>query len=513
MTDRYGDRPFPDDNDGRDDYGRDHHARGHAAPRPPQGSTQSDPLAELARLIGQTDPFSSFAREHQQQRPSRDAYDAQDAQYDSLHDGRYTDQQHGGYQDQQESSSDDGQNTPAWMRRLATPQQTPFQADDFSAVGREPYDTYGATPRRYEQPRFDPVPAADPRAVRAPDPARYEDVLYGKPEPQPPQDDTRYQAPQDDYRDDPFARADYEMDEAEQRPRRGGRMTVIAVLLLAVAGTGAAFGYRTIFGSPRSGEPPVIKADAGPNKVVPAGSGSNKQIVDRVGEKGGERVVSREEQPIDVNAKAQPRVVFPPLTQNSNPPTATSASTTTRPTGAGVGNGTLGGDEPRKIRTLAIRPDGASDVVPTSAAAPAAAPPPMQRQAPAPVARAPAPVATASTPAPSSNGGPMSLSPQGAPAAAPNRVASISPATSNGGGSYVQVSSQKTEADAQASYRALQSKYSDMLGSRQAAIRRADLGEKGVFYRALVGPFGNAEEATQFCVNLKSAGGQCIVQR
>ncbi len=81
-----------------------------------------------------------------------------------------------------------------------------------------------------------------------------------------------------------------------------------------------------------------------------AGDGSGKQITDRVGDKTAERVVSREEQPVDVNARTGPRVVFPPLTQNANPPSVASASTSVRPTGAGVGNGTLSGEEPRKIR-------------------------------------------------------------------------------------------------------------------------------------------------------------------
>ena len=77
----------------------------------------------------------------------------------------------------------------------------------------------------------------------------------------------------------------------------------------------------------------------------------------------------------------------------------------------------------------------------------------------------------------------------------------------------VQVSSQKNEADAQASYRALQSKFPSVLGSRSPVIKRADLGDKGVYYRAMVGPFGTPEEAAQFCGNLKTAGGQCVVQR
>ena len=113
---------------------------------------------------------------------------------------------------------------------------------------------------------------------------------------------------------------------------------------------------------------------------------------------------------------------------------------------------------------------------------------------------------------------PLSLSPQGSPAAAepPARVAAVapaaSPASSNGGGYLVQVSSQKNEADAQASYRALQGKFPAVLGSRSAVIKRADLGDKGVYYRANVGPFGSRDEATQFCSNLKTAGGQCVVQ-
>lgn len=94
-------------------------------------------------------------------------------------------------------------------------------------------------------------------------------------------------------------------------------------------------------------------------------------------------------------------------------------------------------------------------------------------------------------------------------------MASVNPATAapSAGGSYVQISSQKTEADALASYKVLQGKYSGILGARSPVVRRADLGDKGVYYRALVGPFGTTEEATQFCVNLQSAGGKCIVQR
>jgi hypothetical protein len=66
---------------------------------------------------------------------------------------------------------------------------------------------------------------------------------------------------------------------------------------------------------------------------------------------------------------------------------------------------------------------------------------------------------------------------------------------------------------AQSSFRALQVKYPNLLGGREPIVRRADLGEKGIYYRAMVGPFASREQATDLCSNLKAAGGSCIVQK
>ncbi len=99
---------------------------------------------------------------------------------------------------------------------------------------------------------------------------------------------------------------------------------VVVILALGFVGTAAAYAYHTYTTTPRSsGEAPIIKADAGPNKIIPpsqSGDGSGKLIQDRVGAApGSERIVSREEQPVDVNsAKSGPRVVFPALTPNPN---------------------------------------------------------------------------------------------------------------------------------------------------------------------------------------------------
>lgn len=77
----------------------------------------------------------------------------------------------------------------------------------------------------------------------------------------------------------------------------------------------------------------------------------------------------------------------------------------------------------------------------------------------------------------------------------------------------MQVTSQRSEAEAQSAFRELQGKYPTQLGNRQPIIHRADLGEKGTYYRAMVGPFGSAEAASSLCSSIKAAGGSCIVQK
>jgi len=58
----------------------------------------------------------------------------------------------------------------------------------------------------------------------------------------------------------------------------------------------------------------------------------------------------------------------------------------------------------------------------------------------------------------------------------------------------------------------LQAKYPGQLGGKRAMIHRVDLGAKGIYYRAMVGPL-DSQEASQLCSSLKAAGGQCIVQK
>jgi SPOR domain len=551
MADRYQDRPFPADG-GFDRGGRQASSK-----------SESDPLAELARLIGQTDPFAGMGRANQPVQPR----------------GNPRDQLSQPQQPQPQPApqrDDPPAGPPPWMQRAATqpppqdfaPSRPPAQRfaapepdqqapafaaaqapspQDFAparspqefaparppqefaparppqefAPARPPQDFAPGRPAapRYAEPDFQAQAFAPAQEEEVDPEQRYDEALYGQ------LPGASRGLPQDGGYEDPYAyQDDYGDETADQlvKPRRGGMTTIAVVVGLAVVGTGGAFAYRTFVGSPRSGEPPIIRADVGPNKMIPpmqSGDAPGKLIQDRMTGGGGtERMVSREETPVDLrDSTSGPRVVFPPLNQNANPPPAASVAPSSRlpanPNNASTGS--FGGDEPRKIRTLSVRSDQAAD----AAAAPAAAKPaaaPMTRAMTA-AARNPAPAANANASANS----PMSLSPQAAAPAAtrvaainsPQPVTSTATSSDGGGGYMVQVASQRSEADAQVTYKSLQGKYSAVLGEREPMIKRVDLGEKGIYFRAMVGPFGSTNEATQFCNGLKTAGGQCIVQR
>ncbi|HET7716353.1 MAG TPA: SPOR domain-containing protein [Bauldia sp.] len=100
--------------------------------------------------------------------------------------------------------------------------------------------------------------------------------------------------------------------------------------------------------------------------------------------------------------------------------------------------------------------------------------------------------------------GPIDLTPGTAPAAGAARE--------GGGAVLVQVSAQRSEEAAISAYRGLQQRYPNILGSFQPRIVRADLGERGIYYRVRIGPFSSGD-ATRLCEDLKAAGGDCLLAR
>jgi cell division septation protein DedD len=89
----------------------------------------------------------------------------------------------------------------------------------------------------------------------------------------------------------------------------------------------------------------------------------------------------------------------------------------------------------------------------------------------------------------------------------PKKVASAPVATASSGAGYVAVlSSQKTRMDALKIFANMQEKYGDVLSSKTPDVQEANLGEKGVRYRLVVGPPGSKEAAASVCAQLKTAG-------
>ena len=84
---------------------------------------------------------------------------------------------------------------------------------------------------------------------------------------------------------------------------------------------------------------------------------------------------------------------------------------------------------------------------------------------------------------------------------------------SSGGAYAVQLTSERSAAEAHASFRALRAKFPNQLGGREPIVRRTDLGAKGIYYRTMVGSFASMEKAAGMCRTLKAAGGNCRVQR
>lgn len=95
-------------------------------------------------------------------------------------------------------------------------------------------------------------------------------------------------------------------------------------------------------------------------------------------------------------------------------------------------------------------------------------------------------------------------------AAAP--VVEATPVSASSGSiaaAYVQLSSQRSEGEAQESLRQAQSRYGNLLQGNTLEIQRADLGQKGIYYRVRL-PSGSLQEATSICASIKANGGDCF---
>ena len=407
--------------------------------------------------------------------------------------------------------------------------------------------------------------------------------------------------------------SDREEFEAQRLPREGGRggfriaAVVVGVLL---AGGGALAGWK-VLGGKTLGGPVVIHADNEPMKVRPDPTrapqpGDGEVSLKRDTKVDGSRIVSLQEDPVEhvsgrtadgrevrvINPGAQrttntdqPRAVktvvvrpdgsivsedgaaaapqgtppaaspsaVPPGTAVPTPPPGSAAAptrtVTTSPVTAVPPSAT---PSVPPVPTVPALPNAAAPEAPAMSASPAPvatpqavavpvplpAPPrpvaaepartaavdPVKPTAPAPI-KAPTPVAppkaVAQPKAPSTSGAPLALGPvaprlatqtqeppTSAPAPAAPAPAPVAAASASGDWA-VQISASKSESDARRSLSDAQRRFSALAG-KSGDVQRADLGAKGVYYRARF-VAGSREAAAALCAQVQAQGGQCLV--
>ena len=302
-------------------------------------------------------------------------------------------------------------------------------------------------------------------------------------------------------------------------------LIVLALLVLAMFGGLVWLAYTQGVARGR-GETPVLTAAAGPERVAPPqGSGGN--TVPYQGFKIYEQPAPPDDSADSTPAPAKPAAAPaapPPVAEAPRPAPAPAAAP--QPAPAPAAEATKPAPSPPAPKAVSAAPKPApAPAKPAVAPKPVAASPPksvaalIQQANSTPVAEAPKP-ATAAGQAPATLGGPATGAPRrliGAAAAtpAPAKVAAAAPAPAatkpaTSGGYVLQIGAYKSQADADAAWKAYKAKHAALLGGYSDDVQQADLGEKGTWYRLRIGGFADKNMATSLCDRLKADGGACI---
>ncbi|MBX3537825.1 MAG: SPOR domain-containing protein [Chelatococcus sp.] len=523
----------------------------------PSGNNQQpfagdDPLAELARIVGQDDPFRGLLAEDRNFRSQGENGTGSRFSPKPLNDDFASGYSHSddraplrgslpgfGADDRMappRADHYDPVEPPPWLTQARGDQQAKsFQAEQDDEPRPGHYDQSYA-PEIGAEPRFDPTTGT--YAYPGYQDSGADDFQDG--------DERRTESRGDDY--DQSAYADETIPE---RRSRKGLIAVVLILGMAAVGVASALVFRG--GSSVSSDgPPVIAADDQPVKVQPENPGGvvvpdqNKAIYERAGDPVAKetKVVSRQEQPLDVNqALRQEQPSATGATGSTDiPPNALSPSGASDmgmggPTAPHPATAVLG--EPRRVKTVSVRPDGtimtdppqapqqpaprvaAADPTPVNAT-PAT---PQQRSSEPPAQAEAQPVVAPPAPPRPPTRAPLRITPpaqqqRAATPAQPEQVAAVNtqapspggaaPVATSGGSFAVQLGAPGSEKEARDLFASLQRRYGD-LGGYRPQIRRAEVNDRTI-YRLRVGPFSR-EDATSLCTRLQASGGQCFVAR
>jgi cell division septation protein DedD len=242
-------------------------------------------------------------------------------------------------------------------------------------------------------------------------------------------------------------------EESQPRPRRV-LATALALLVMGLFGGGLWFAYvqgtrHAGGGDAAGGSVPLIRADERPTKVKPEKPGG-MEIPDR------EKLIYNPTRPVVEHLLPPPEK---PLPRPVPPPPSPS---------------------PQREQ-----PPATASSTPASPSAPlAAAIPQAQQSAAAPPGKPPP------------------------PQAAPPKTAAT-----GAGGARLQLGSVRSEDAARQDWERIKRKNADLLGALSATPIRADLGDKGIYYRILAGPVADPAAAERICGELKQRSVGCIVAR
>jgi SPOR domain len=326
---------------------------------------------------------------------------------------------------------------------------------------------------------------------------------------------------------EPFAYADAEQsDEASAsyeaiRSRRP--LYVMAAMIVAgVAGIFASFAFKGAVST--QDEVATIRAIDGPVKVQPETApgndnpGQDATILGGLPQQPPVAAASNIDQPSDLSAQigtaenqesSQGAVAAAGGGAAAVPVPAPPAQAQARPSTEPQSIADL--IEPRKVKTVSVRPDGtvvANDtppsVAPAAAQAPAAVHPPA-----APAARAATPktaVRVATTPKPAA------ATARGNSQIAQTTVAPKARAPEASRTFAIQLAAPTTEQEARELQARLMQKYSAELAGFEPSIQKAAVGGKPV-YRIRVGGLTSRDQATALCQKVQSSGGNCFVAK
>jgi len=338
---------------------------------------------------------------------------------------------------------------------------------------------------------------------------------------------------------------------AADPPRRG----VIRRIVLPTALATVLLGFAAIVwlawqdSLSGSGEPPLIRAAAGPIKRPPDTPGG----VDIEGERLGvtsllagpppqprvERLLPREPTPPKSLAEAEPTLLAPPAPEPRAVPAPATPVVASPPEPARPAEPSRTAEP---VRPMPVPPAAAphptapnpaappgslaaarpSPALAPTAAGPSAAPA-MPPPVPAPAAAAPAPAPVASPPpvaatAPAPPPGPTASPSPARPAAPPpEQLAAREPPSapavgSRGRGPWgVQIAAVSSREAAERGWAQLQGRHPEVLGGLQLRVDEAKLANGLTLYRLQGLGFADRESAAQACARLKAAGTECFV--